>query len=157
MNQKKKQIKLESLNNFSLNLIIFILFSSCNLPKDKYIRKKLEGQWAIENFICGHSNYIDSFYVNFMVIEPNGYISLPEGKNIAKDLKSEWILLTDENNDSLIINSKNNLFDGKYSLKFIKDYDKKLIGFELRSDSTHIKAFKLLQDFKSDGEYWSDL
>jgi hypothetical protein len=150
---RQQLVKAKIQNIVLLFFIIWFLFS-CNGNKEniKKNSSKLVGQWAIESLNYNGINYKDSLYINFLVFENNNYLSIPEGKNIGKDLSSNWQYKS--KNKSLIIESKNYIFKGDFSVIFFKNSEKKILGAEFKSNNTYFKAYKLLQDYDSDGENW---
>lgn len=135
-------------------IFIFFIFYSCKSKQDK-ILDKLYGQWSIEEIHYDGVNYKEDLYINFMVFEKENRISIPESVHFEKDTISKWYLnIEDKNKYKILIESKDLVFKGVYNVKFIKNESEKLLGIEMTSDSTYIKAYKFFQNFNIDGEYW---
>ncbi len=133
-----------------ISLTIFILLISCN-SYSKTIDEKLNGSWAIVEIKYQNINYQDSLFINTLFFEENNIIKLPETFQYENELTFYEL---DEKNLMLKISSKNQIFRGKYNLRFIKDSQKKLLGIELKSKSTYLIAYKFLQDYDVDGIGW---
>jgi hypothetical protein len=106
---------------------------------------KFYGQWAIEEIKYNNVNYKQDLYVNFMAFEENNKVLIPESIHFEKDNIAEWKI--DLNNKIISINCVDQVFNGSYNVKFIKDENKKLLGIEMNSDSTYIKAYKFFQNY----------
>ena len=143
------------LKDISKNIFFFLafLFLSCN--KEEKIADKLVGQWEIREITYNGVNYKEDLYVNFMVFENQNKILIPESIHFEKDYLATWnIDLQNQKNLKVSIQCEDEVFKGTYDLKFIKNYKEKLLGIEMKSDSTKIRAFKLLQDFYSRENGW---
>lgn len=90
--------------------------------------------------------------INFMVFKEESF-SIPEVQNYKQedaDDGTKWTAESQINSQSKIkLECKNQIFSGTYKLKFFKNYDKKLLGMIMESDSTLIIASKFFQDFDS--------
>lgn len=128
----------------------FIIFSFLSCDKNINQTEKLVGQWAIDKMVYKKENYKDSLYVNFLVIEKDNIISLPEISKFPEENDSKWYF----SKKGMKIHSKNKIFNNNYSLKFIKDYDNKLLGIELISNDTYIRAYKFFQNFDLREQDW---
>jgi hypothetical protein len=133
-----------------ISLMIFILLISCN-PYSKTIDEKLNGSWAIEEIKYQNINYKDSLIMNTLFFEENNVIKLPETFNFENELTFYEL---DEKNLMINVSSKNQIFRGKYNLRFIKDSQKKILGIELKSKNTYLIAYKFLQNYDVDGIGW---
>ena len=132
-------------------LLIFVFLISCN-PYYKTVDEKLNGSWAIKEMKYQNLNYKDSLLINTLFFEDNNIISLPE--NIGYEKEDVQYELESGNKLILKINSKNPIYFEKFTVKFIKNDQKKLLGIELISKKTYIKAFKFLQNYEVDGIGW---
>jgi hypothetical protein len=116
---------------------------------------KLCGQWAIEKITYNGKDYKEDLYINFIVFEKDDKISIPGSVHFKKDSFSRWKIITEDNkNYKISIVCNDTVFKGLYNIKFIKDYDNKLLGIEMTSDSTFIRANKFFQTFEIDGKNW---
>ncbi|MBB6682537.1 hypothetical protein H4O20_13895 [Aequorivita sp. 609] len=135
-------------------LLIFILLVGCSSNK-RNLTNKFYGQWAIEDMIYNNNSFKEKLNINFMVFNKENKISLPESEKGKKDTNSKWsIIEKDQTRNMLLIETGNKPFQGLYKVNFIKDKKKKLVGIELISDSTYIKAFKFFQNFDEVERNW---
>lgn len=138
-------------------LVVFIFFN-CNRIEKKteieIINNKLHGQWSIDKMIFNNKDYKKYLYINFMVISEKDKISIPESVHFEKDTLATWTLSTTDDILKLVIKTQVETFDGEYDLKFIKNKEKKILGIELISDDTYIRAFKFFQNFDVLGKDW---
>jgi|LakMenE18May11ns_1017448.scaffolds.fasta_scaffold9844182_2 hypothetical protein len=132
--------------------LILLLIISCKSQEDLFL-EKLYGQWAIEKIEYNNVNYKEDLYVNFMVFEREKKMLIPESSLFDKDMSANWELISIKEK-RILINCSDVVFNGKYNVKFIKDTNKKLLGIEMKSDSTYIKAFKFFQNFDVNGKNW---
>jgi hypothetical protein len=133
-------------------LCLVFLILSCK-SKEDIILDKFYGQWAIEEIKYNKVNYKEDLYVNFIVFEKNNKVSIPESVHFEKDKIAEWKI--DLNNKKILsINCVDEVFNGLYNVKFIKDENKKLLGIEMNSDSTYIKAYKFFQNYDYHKKDW---
>jgi hypothetical protein len=132
--------------------LILLLIISCKSQEDLFL-EKLYGQWAIEKIEYNNVNYKEDLYVNFMVFEREKKMLIPESSLFDKDMSANWELISIKEK-RILINCSDVVFNGKYNVKFIKDTNKKLLGIEMKSDSTYIKAFKFFQNFDVKGKNW---
>lgn len=131
--------------------LLFLLFS-CKSKEDIFLHK-IYGQWAIAEIKYNNVNYKDDLYVNFMVFEENNKVLIPESIHFSKDLTAEWIVRLNEK-EKISIKCSDVVFNGSYAVKFIKDENKKLLGIEMKSDSTYIKAYKFFQSYDLHQREW---
>ncbi|KIC01570.1 hypothetical protein OA88_13280 [Flavobacterium sp. JRM] len=123
---------------------MFLIFS-CKSQEDLFL-EKFYGQWAIEEVEYNNVNYKEDLYVNFMVFEKNNKVLIPESVHFQKDMTAEWTVELSKDK-KISINCIDVVFNGSYTVKFIKDQNKKLLGIEMKSDSTYIKAYKFFQNY----------
>jgi len=141
--------------NRSLFFIIFLL-TACSCDKELELEDKIKGQWEIREITYNGVNYKEELYINFMMFEDNDKLSIPASRFFEKDPLASWKTFQIEDKFKLIIQSEDEVFKGDYNLVFIKNLEEKLLGIQLNSDSTHIKAYKLFQDFESKQEQWQN-
>jgi hypothetical protein len=133
-------------------LNFLLVFISCQ-TKQELVLKKLQGDWAIDEISYKNQNYKERLYMNTLFIEKNGIISFPDTFDFEEESTIFDCNLVN-NQVFLIIKCKNEVFSGVYNVKFIKYEEKKLLGIELISNNTKIVAYKFLQNFEVDGEFW---
>lgn len=126
-------------------LFLVILLLSCVKNKE-LIEDKLKGQWSIDEIEYKDLNYKDYLLSNVLVLNDNYNISIPETFHFEKEEFSFWNL-NSSNNNILEIECDNQVFKGRFDVKFFKNKEKKLLGIILKSDSTYIKAHKFLQNY----------
>ena len=131
-----------------LIIFAFLICLACNQD----VSEKLVGQWAIDEIEYNGIDYKDNLYVNFMAFEENKDIYIPESRKVAKDRNANWSWNNKKNELSIVCNDK--AFEGKYSVNYIKDRKRKLLGIELKSEKTFIRAYKYYQNFDRDGIGW---
>lgn len=136
---------------YYLYYIVF-LFISCK-SKEEVFLTKFYGQWAIDRIDYNNVNYREDLYVNFMVFEKSNIMQIPESIHFEKDMNATWEVISIKDRE-ISINSIDEVFKGIYTVKFIKDADKKLLGIEMKSDSTFIRAFKFFQDYDLNEKNW---
>lgn len=136
--------------------VFLILLFSCKMSVNQdNLKKKIDGMWDIYEMNYNHLDYKQELLINaFTVYSKDNKITIPETTNYENEIfdnASKWDIV---GKDSLVINSLNVAFNGRYKINFFKDYDRKLLGMELKSKNTYIKAFKVMQDFYIDGKNW---
>src|SRR6476620_6283936 len=141
------------MRNFIAIASVIIICLSCN-SKESTLENKIVGQWSIEEFRYCNISYIDSLYINFIVFEKNNIVSIPESKFFEKDYQAKWNYSQLHNKDVVKIIPKDTMFNGDYEITFFKNYKRKLLGIELKSNKTYIKACKFFQNFNTDGKNW---
>lgn len=143
--------------NFLFFLSAVFLFS-CKSNQD-VTRDKLIGSWDITEMNYKGKDYVETLLINAFTIEKDGTITVPDtidSKFEDREITSRWTIKQIEKNKiKVIIDCKKNLtFQGIYDISFFKNYDKKLLGIEFKSDSTYIRAYKVLQNFDINGKGW---
>lgn len=137
--------------------LLLFMFNSCKSEQD-LIQNKLIGSWDITEINYKDNDYVETLLINAFTIEKDGTITIPDtidSKFDDREIISKWIL---KNQKELVINcKKNNVFNDSFKIIFFKDYEKKLLGIELKSDNTYISAFKVLQNFDVDGKNWDTI
>lgn len=128
------------------------LLVSCK-SQEELLLDKFHGQWAIEEIKYNNVNYKQDLYVNFMVFEKDHKVLIPESYHFEKDMSAIWELIS-KREKKILINCKDVVFNGEYNFKFIKDESKKLLGIEMNSDSTYIKAYKFFQNYDLHKKDW---
>lgn len=137
-------------------LILIILMLSCRSKKD-IITEKITGEWAIENMLVNSKDYSKNLFVNFIAFDPDGKLSLPESYNYTKDHDAFWELKNMNGEDYLLIlNSSDPAFAGQYEFNFILNNEKKILGIEISSKTTYIKAFKYYQNYNKLKNNWTE-
>ena len=145
----KKNIKV---NIMSYVLLLYsLLFNSCQNNED-IILNKLKGDWSIEQISYDNNNYLNNLYTNVFFLEDHNSVTLPQTFD-SEEENAIWNISKKGNNIIVEIKSKNQIFNSKFEVKFIKNYDKKLLGIELKSHKTRIVAYKFLQDFENNSTW----
>jgi hypothetical protein len=88
-----------------------------------------------------------------MVFEKDNKVLIPESAHFEKDMSAQWEVKS-KKDKKIAINCKDVVFKGTYTVKFIKDTNKKLLGIEMKSDSTYIKAYKFFQNYDFHKNDW---
>ncbi len=136
-------------------ILLLIAFFCLSCSQEGRIIDKLSGQWEIREITHNGVNYKDDLYINFMAIENDKKILIPESVNFEKDYAASWTIdLRDQNKLKLLIHCQDTVFNGIYDLTFIKNSKEKLLGIEMKSNHTKITAFKFFQDFNSEKYDW---
>ncbi len=141
-----------------LMFLIIITLISCKSNQD-VIKEKMIGAWDITDMTYKDNDYKEKLLINAFTIGKEGVIVIPDtidSEILDEELVSRWsIKQIDKNKIELLIDcGKNPVFKGTYDVRFFKEYDKKLLGVELKSETTHISAYKVLQNFDTDGKDW---
>lgn len=131
---------------------LVLLFVSCKSQEELFL-DRFYGQWAIDKIDYNNVNYKEDLYVNFMVFEKDSKVLIPESIHFEKDMSATWKVESTKDR-KVSINCIDAVFNGVYTVKFIKDADKKLLGIEMKSDSTYIKAFKFFQNYDLHKKDW---
>lgn len=135
-------------------LLLFI-FTSCKQSQKDVVKLKINGMWDIYEMTYKNEDYKQNLLINaFTFYIDSNKVTIPETynyENEEQDINSKWEII---NNDTLLINCKNYAFRGKFKITFFKDYKNKLLGIELKSSNTFIKAYKVMQNFDTDGKHW---
>ncbi|KIA91789.1 MULTISPECIES: hypothetical protein [unclassified Flavobacterium] len=137
---------------------ILILTSSCQSKKD-IISEKIIGNWAIDEFEIKNKDCKDDLLINYFSFR-EGFFSIPEiYKYPAEDEEdnTRWNVQIDSiGNIKLIMICENPIFKNSYQVRFFKNYDRKSLGIELKSNTTRIVAYKALQSFDYNGVGWEE-
>lgn len=137
---------------------ILILTSSCQSKKD-IISEKIIGNWAIDEFEIKNKDCKDDLLINYFSFRER-FFSIPEiYKYPAEDEEdnTRWNVQIDSiGNIKLIMNCENPIFKNSYQVRFFKNYDRKSLGIELKSNTTRIVAYKALQSFDYNGVSWEE-
>ncbi|MFH6996050.1 hypothetical protein [Flavobacterium sp. FlaQc-48] len=152
LNNKKHIIK-------SLKYLIFgilILTSSCQSKKE-VISEKIIGNWAIDEFEINNKDCKNDLLINYFSFR-KGFFSIPEiYKYPAEDEEdnTKWDIQIDSiGKIKLILNCENPIFKNSYQVRFFKNYDRRSLGIELKSNTTRIVGYKALQSFEYNGVDW---
>lgn len=136
-------------------IFLILLFSIYSCKDAKSINEeKLMGQWAIYEMVYKGIDYKNDLIINYMTFEEDFSTHIPETTHFENNYDSTWSLTSWENEPKVQIKSNNPVFNGVYTVRYIKDKKEKLLGIELKSQNTYMKAFKLLQNFDIDGRDW---
>ncbi|UOK41613.1 MULTISPECIES: hypothetical protein [Flavobacterium] len=135
-----------------LYLITFIfLLISCE-TREELASKKLIGQWAIYEMSYNGKDCKDDLLVNYIMFYEKKF-AIPEIYNyLAEDEtdNTQWNLSFDNQKVAkLNLKCQNKIFNGPYELIYFKNHQEKLLGIKLKSKTTSIVAYKLLQNFDS--------
>lgn len=141
-------------------LLIVLVFYSCK-SKQELIEYKLVGSWDIVDMNYEEKKYIDNLLINGFTIDKNGIIIIPDTINSKiedANIISTWSVKQERNNQFIlsIDCKKNQAFNGNFKISFFKNNVKKLLGIELKSEKTIIYAYKILQNFDTDGKNWEN-
>ena len=147
--------------NIYFKIIIYffaiIVVTSCENKKEE-VSKKFIGNWAIDEFTYNNKNSEKDLLINYISFQKEDKFSIPEIFNyVAEDEtdNTKWSITLDKNEKvKLKLNCTNPIFRGEYNVTFFKNYEKSLLGIKLKSKTTSILAYKMLQDFKYDGDRW---
>jgi hypothetical protein len=138
-------------------VFVSITTSSCQTKEDK-ILKKIFGQWDIYEFTFNDKDCEKDLLLNYIIFQKEEKFSIPEIFNyLAEDEEdnTKWVVQIDSTeNVKLILDCNNPIFKGDYKVTFFKNYEKRLLGIELKSNTTYIKAYKALQNFDYNGREW---
>ncbi len=156
-------LKLKSLKVKLIKYLVFLIvitFVSCK-SNQEITEDKMVGSWDIIEMNYKNIDYKEKLLINTFTMYRDGKITIPDtidSEILNLEPISKWqIKQKGKNNIKVIIDCKKNLiFQGKYHVTFFKNYDKKLLGIELKSDSTFIKAYKVLQNFDVNGMGWEN-
>nr|WP_321234636.1 hypothetical protein [uncultured Psychroserpens sp.] len=135
----------------TLFCLIFVLFISC--IKNPTLNEKITGTWMIEELEYKNLNYKDSLNYNMLFFKNSRKVKIPE-ISIYRQESSFWNIEKNNGMPYLVINSFNEIFDGKYEIEFIKDDQRKMLGAKLKSQNVNILAYKFGQNYLEDGLYW---
>lgn len=133
-----------------LILIIGLIFNSCF--EEINLNDKMIGIWMIEGIYKNNIDIKDSINYNMLFFEKNDLLQLPETNNY-KQHNADWKIKEDDN--TLQIISKNKIFNGNYSIRFIKNDEKKLLGAIFENNDKRIIAYKFQLDYYLDGYDWN--
>lgn len=108
-------------------LIFLIIFSLSLIGCERPLHHKMNGLWVIEDFYEKDVDYLNTLSINTMTFTkeeidiPRVYVDSNIKNEHWKNEKAKWEIIGYDHADSIIINSKNKLFHGKYELTFAKD------------------------------------
>ena len=126
-----------------LTVTLSLLFS-CT-PEHK---TKLIGTWTIDHVIVNgqEKNYL--FLSNLATFKKDGTCSIPT-KDRDENRKGRWFIEKRDTNLILILDVKNNDFNGKYKLEYWKDSENKLLKAVLfNGDNLRITCSKILHNYE---------
>ena len=122
---------------FQLGIILLGLFYSC----ENSLHENIEGLWQIENLNFQNKNITNTLSLNTISFRENSG-SVPRASKYHMDENIDWKVLESEKSDSIIIKSKNPVFNGKYRILFAKDEQNSIFA-KLISDDTQIEIRKI--------------
>lgn len=129
--------------------MLLVLCYSCE-THEELAKKKLIGQWEINQMTYNGKNCKEDLLINFMTFDEDAF-SIPEIYNyVAEDkaYETKWILKTENGKKiTLNLNCNNRIFKGTYEVTFFKNYQQKLLGMKLKSKDVNIIAYKFMQNF----------
>ncbi|WP_127845821.1 hypothetical protein [Psychroflexus aestuariivivens] len=123
-----------------ISLLLFFLINSCINSYET--SKSIPGSWVIENISYTGIDYKDSLGYNMIFFETaknNKIVTIPR-TSYSNRVISKWNQLED---NYILINSSNKLFNGKFEIKYFRDKKRNLIGAIFESNNTTIEAYKL--------------
>ncbi|AMM50360.1 hypothetical protein TH61_03045 [Rufibacter sp. DG15C] len=113
----------------------------------------MEGIWDIEAI---HYNEYDirGCLLGSIFRFKDEYVTLPVTLNCSvlgktRDRGTWEVIEPDSGGFLLKIDSESKVFNGTHRLRFIKDFENKMLKFEITSDSLYIVGNKVLYPFKS--------
>ncbi len=118
-------------------LILFLFVISCNTnPYAKY-----DGLWLLEKVEISNINCLKYFHVNSIKFESKKRKGSVPGSIFAErdmnvDLK---IIFQSKEMDSILLTTKNQLFDRKFKVTFFKKNNRRY--FNMQSDSIYIEGY----------------
>lgn len=137
------------------NIVIILIYSiiligvSC---KNKYEpSKSIPGSWMIEKITYNGVDYKDSLRYNMIFFKSKKnrkLVTIPNTTYLERTI-SDWVEFEDNH---ILINSSNKVFDGKFKIKYFDDKERDLIGAIFKSNNTTIEAYKLGNDYSSEYE-----
>ena len=137
------------------NIIILTFYSSLFFSCKNEIENVIEGVWSIDTIsFDNYKNFNYCLNGNLMRFSANECEFPSTGNNCPNIITTyskngEWAYLRQEGEQLyLIISSKNEIFDGKHTLRFLKDEKNKLLKMELTSDDAYIVARKGLYSYE---------
>ncbi|MCA6421553.1 MAG: hypothetical protein IM568_01900 [Flavobacterium sp.] len=138
---------------------LFILFLNSCKSKQDLIKDKLIGSWDIYEMSYKDKDYLETLLINAFTIEKDSAVTIPDTIHSEiedSEIISKWSIKQVEKNRSILFIDckKNPAFTGNYKIRFFKNYERKLLGIELKSETTYISAYKVLQNFDIDGKNW---
>ena len=120
-----------------IGLSLLILNLSC----DSSFNKNIQGLWQIENLNLNNKDFTDSLSINTISFRENSG-SVPRVSNYEKDGNIDWSIKKSKNGDSILIKSKNQVFDGNYKIQFATDEQNNIFA-KLVSNKTIIEIRKI--------------
>jgi len=124
--------------NFFLIIFMLIFFISCEKP----LKENFEGIWEIEELSFKNENYLDKLFINSISFSSDS-ANLPGTHEFSGDSNAQWKIIEYQNSDSLVITSKNKIFDGRYNLLFATDQNDNSVYAKLISNRTVILLHKV--------------
>lgn len=125
----------------------FVVFFSC--LENYETTKNIPGDWMIENISYNEINYKDSLRYNiffFKLKNSKNIVVIPNTSYCERTI-SKWSQLDD---NYILINSSNKVFNGKFKVKYFDDKERNLIGAIFKSENTYIEAYKLGNDYSDE-------
>ncbi len=116
---------------------LLLLNSGCESSSNKNI----QGLWQIENLNLNNKDFTDSLSINTITFKENSG-SVPRVSNYEKDGNIDWSIENSKNGDSILIKSKNQVFNGNYKIQFATDEQNNIFA-KLVSDQTIIEIRKI--------------
>jgi len=146
-----------------LFLLLYILYTSCSHQKEDV----LHGIWAFQSIEYNNCDMLTSFTLNTLDLDKDSLCELPEVQynfcgispnlNIVEE-EGKYSIVKLEKEYYLIIDSKNDLFRGRYLVYFFVDEKEGLFKMIMESEKLKIRLTKVFfLDFYSrrkDVDYW---
>ena len=138
-----------------INLIILLaVLSSCSSNKTETV---ISGVWTIDTISYKNQDIIQCLGLNVLTFKKDNNCELPvvENCNGINDYNrnGSWKII-DVKNTPVILNilSENRIFNGKYTIKFMRDDEKKLLKMKIQSDSVYWISSKTFFDYDDNTE-----
>jgi len=110
--------------------------------------QRVKGQWVIDYIEYENKPINNKILTNNINFKENNEIFIPiTYLTSKKDNNQYWEFIKINNRKYLRINTTNIVFNGNYKMNFVRSKNYKGLLIELKSNSTYIKAHKLLSQY----------
>ncbi|WP_445735711.1 hypothetical protein [Mariniflexile sp.] len=122
------------IKKISLLFLIMISLISCN----ESLKEKMNGLWILEEIYYEDKDYLDSISYKIVKIDEKNIMI-----HSTNEINAEWDIIQYKGIDTLVINSNDKIFKGKFELLFALDTEDNSVFCKLLGEKTIIILHKI--------------
>ena len=135
--------------NVTFFCVLLFLLQSCNSKKEIFCDLDNIGSVKHKKY-----DYESNLKTNYFIFYKDGKLYVPPIANHFEETEGNWdIVVKNGKINSLIIKSKNNLFNGSYKVRFLTNKVNSRLFVELKSDSLEIILYNYFRTLKERDNY----